>query len=321
MATGLAVMATAAANNDSEGDTNLGTVAAGPIGTTCGTSARKERCREKILPFVTQFWSSRTNEGDKIDHKKEAMNKRMSNYWMVRALGKEGVRTLVDVEKYIAWANRGDPEQENQRLELHEQKLDAHIREQDRIIAKLKTDEEDALLWKGKALDMKEEVIGMKKEVIGINERSLDMKEKQLDAREKELKDPKYLAKLVNNDPRYLALLADHATYDEKMMKILADYESNLAYLRGSNAADARTEGYSAGVDAGFDAANEMNVQKRKQEDAEQQQAEVQQERSVKKQKQANKKVKQKRRDWNAGVEADNKQFNTPKGSGSSSRR
>ena len=47
MATGLAVMATAAANNDSEGDTNLGTAAAGPIGATCGTSARKERCRER----------------------------------------------------------------------------------------------------------------------------------------------------------------------------------------------------------------------------------------------------------------------------------
>jgi hypothetical protein len=97
----LAVLATAASTNDSEGDTNLGTIAAGPIDLTNGTSARKERCRKKILPFVTHFWSTRKNEEDNIDHKKEANNKRMANYWMVRELERGGVTTLEELKEYM----------------------------------------------------------------------------------------------------------------------------------------------------------------------------------------------------------------------------
>jgi len=97
----LAVLATAASANDSEGDTNLGTIAAGPIDLTNGTSARKERCRKKILPFVTHFWSTRKNEVENIDHKREANNKRMANYWMVKELEKGGVTTLEELKEYM----------------------------------------------------------------------------------------------------------------------------------------------------------------------------------------------------------------------------
>ena len=78
----------------------MGTIAAGPIDLTNGTSARKERCRKKILPFVTHFWSTRKNEEDNIDHKKEANNKRMANYWMVRELERGGVTTLGELKEY-----------------------------------------------------------------------------------------------------------------------------------------------------------------------------------------------------------------------------
>lgn len=97
----LAVLATAASANDSEGDTNLGTIAAGPIDLTNGTSARKERCRKKILPFVTHFWSTRKNEVENVDHKREANNKRMANYWMVKELEKGGVTTLEELKEYM----------------------------------------------------------------------------------------------------------------------------------------------------------------------------------------------------------------------------
>ena len=79
----------------------MGTIAAGPIDLTNGTSARKERCRKKILPFVTHFWSTRKNEVENIDHKREANNKRMANYWMVKELEKGGVTTLEELKEYM----------------------------------------------------------------------------------------------------------------------------------------------------------------------------------------------------------------------------
>ena len=80
----------------------MGTIAAGPIDLTNGTSARKDRCRKKILPFVTHFWSTRKNEVENnIDHKREANNKRMANYWMVKELAKGGVTTLEELKEYM----------------------------------------------------------------------------------------------------------------------------------------------------------------------------------------------------------------------------
>ena len=79
----------------------MGTIAARSIDLANATSARKERCRKKILPFVTHFWSTRKNEEDNIDHKKEANNKRMANYWVVRELERGGATTLEELKEYM----------------------------------------------------------------------------------------------------------------------------------------------------------------------------------------------------------------------------
>ena len=97
----LAVLATAATTDEPEGGTNLGVIAAGSIDLTNATSARKERCRKKILPYVTYFWSTRKNEVENVDHKREANNKRMANYWMVKELEKGGVTTLEELKEYM----------------------------------------------------------------------------------------------------------------------------------------------------------------------------------------------------------------------------
>ena len=38
---------------------------------------------------------------ENIDHKREANNKRMANYWMVKELEKGGVTTLEELKEYM----------------------------------------------------------------------------------------------------------------------------------------------------------------------------------------------------------------------------
>ena len=163
---------------------------------------------------------------------------------------------------------------------------------------------------------LQDKYMDMRQQQLDTKEEALVTKEAELAFTEKELNDPSYVAKLLNNDPRYLALLADQRSRHERVMKVLADAEKNLAYERGGNAAVAEHRGHSEG----FEKASKQWAEKRKKEQAEEQQAVVSEERSMKKQKQANRNQKQQRQNWSAAVEEDNKKFSTPKGSGSKSR-
>jgi len=167
---------------------------------------------------------------------------------------------------------------------------------------------------------LQDKYMDMRQQQLDTKEEALVTKEAELAFTEKELNDPSYVAKLLNNDPRYLALLADQRSRHERIMKVLADAEKTLAYVRGGNAAVAEDRGYSEGLEA----ASKMFAEKRKKEQAEEQQAEEQQarseQRSMKMQNQANKRQKHQRQNWSAAVDEDNKKFSTPKGSGSKSR-
>ena len=89
----LDIPASAAAKNDSGGVTNLNTTTAAPIDLKNTAGSIKERSREKVRPFISDFWATRCSE-DTIDHRKEANNKRMANYWMVKELKESGINTL-----------------------------------------------------------------------------------------------------------------------------------------------------------------------------------------------------------------------------------
>ena len=114
----LDIPASAAAKNDSGGVTNLNTTTAAPIDLTNTAGSIKERSREKIRPFISDFWAARCSE-DTIDHRKEANNKRMANYWMVKELKEPGINTLKELKEYMDWSDRGlqEMQKESKRIE------------------------------------------------------------------------------------------------------------------------------------------------------------------------------------------------------------
>ena len=58
----LRILATTAAGGPSRGTTNLNTTTPAPTDLTITAGSTKERCREKMLPFVTDFWSNRCSD-------------------------------------------------------------------------------------------------------------------------------------------------------------------------------------------------------------------------------------------------------------------
>ena len=114
----LDILASAAAKNDSGGVTNLNTTTAAPIDLTNTAGSIKERSREKVRPFISHFWASRCE--DTIDHRKEANNKRMANYWMVKELKESGINTLKELKEYMDWSDRGLQEMQKESKKIAE---------------------------------------------------------------------------------------------------------------------------------------------------------------------------------------------------------
>ena len=89
-----------------------------------------------------------------------------------------------------------------------------------------------------------------------------------------------------------------------------------IAYYKQHLASHNRTGGFAAGIAA----ANKQHAEAKKQEQAEEKKAHAAQVRRGVLQKKASKAQKRKQQNWDADIMKDNSMYNTPKGSGSSSR-
>ena len=162
-----------------------------------------------------------------------------------------------------------------------------------------------------------------------LKEEQLNTIEAQLVDRANNMYDPKQIEQCVNNALPFKKLQELTTQYKKdsaKMQETQAKADEALAYVQGKAAAATEISAEAKGYSEGLEEASRLWAEKRKKEQAEEQQAEEQEqqalseERSMKKQKQANKNQKQQRQNWSAAIEEDNKKYSTPKGSGSKSR-
>lgn len=301
----LDIPASAAAKNDSGGVTNLNTTTAAPIDLTNTAGSIKERSREKVRPLISDFWAARCSE-DTIDHRKEANNKRMANYWMVKELKESGINTLKELKEYMDWSDRGlqEMQKESKRVEELNETLEQHQKLRTQWEQAQREDKKDELYWKEKCLDNQAQLLEVQKKEV----EALTVKiEKQLD--ERESSNHRIIRKLIDNDPDLIKQKQESKKHTEELNALIVGYKQQIEQMKAVQGAYNRIEGYAAGLAA----ANKRHAEEKKQ-------AQVAQERREALQKKASKKQKRKRQDWDADIKQDNILHNTPKGSGSSSR-
>jgi len=104
--------------------------------------------------------------------------------------------------------------------------------------------------------------------------------------------------------------------HTEELNAVIEGYKQDIAYYKGANGVHEREDGFADGLAA----AKKQHAESKKQEQAEEQKAHAAQVRRGQVQKKASKDQKMKRQEWEADITKDNIMYNTPKGSGSSSR-
>ena len=309
----LDILASAAAKNDSGGVTNLNTTTAAPIDLTNTAGSIKERSREKVRPFISHFWAARCSE-DTIDHRKEANNKRMANYWMVKELKESGINTLKELKEYMDWSDRAlqEMQKESKRVGELNKTLEQNQKLRTQWEQAQREDKKDELYWKEKCLDNQAKLLEVQKKEV----EALTVKiEKQLE--ERESSNHSIVREIIDNDSDLKKQKQESKEHTEELNALIVGYKQNIEQFKAVQDAYNRTEGFAAGIAA----ANKQHMEEKKQEQAEEQKAQVALERREALQKVASKHQKRKRQNWDADIHQDNIMHNTPKGSGSSSRR
>ena len=307
----LDILASAAAKNDSGGVTNLNTTTAAPIDLTNTAGSIKERSREKVRPFISHFWASRCE--DTIDHRKEANNKRMANYWMVKELKESGINTLKELKEYMDWSDRGlqEMQKESKRIEELNETLELNQKLRTQWEQAQREDKKDELYWKEKCLDNQAKLLEVQKKEV----EALTVKiEKQLE--ERESSNHSIVREVIDNDSDLIKQKQESKKHTEELNALIVGYKQNIEQFKAVQDAHNRTEGFAAGIAA----ANKQHMEEKKQEQAEEQKAHAAKVRRGQVQKKASKDQKMKRQEWEAEITKDNIMYNTPKGSGSSSR-
>ena len=139
--------------------------------------------------------------------------------------------------------------------------------------------------------------------------------EKQLEERESSIHS--IVRDFIDNDSDLIKQKQESKKHTEELNALIVGYKQNIEQFKAVQDAHNRTEGFAAGIAA----ANKQHMEEKKQEQAEEQKAQVALERREALQKKASKHQKRQRQDWDADIKQDNIVHNTPKGSGSSSRR
>jgi hypothetical protein len=222
----LDILASAAAKNDSGGVTNLNTTTAAPIDLTNTAGSIKERSREKVRPFISHFWASRCE--DTIDHRKEANNKRMANYWMVKELKESGINTLKELKEYMDWSDRGlqEMQKESKRIEELNETLELNQKLRTQWEQAQREDKKDELYWKEKCLDNQAQLLEVQKKEV----EALTVKiEKQLE--ERESSNHSIVREVIDNDSDLIKQKQESKKHTEELNALIVGYKQNIAVM------------------------------------------------------------------------------------------
>jgi len=228
----LDILASAAAKNDSGGVTNLNTTTAAPIDLTNTAGSIKERSREKVRPFISHFWASRCE--DTIDHRKEANNKRMANYWMVKELKESGINTLKELKEYMDWSDRGL--QEMQKESKRSDELGKWYKDQKEGLQKLiegqQVQKKGELYWKEKCLDNQAQLLEVQKKEV----EALTVKiEKQLE--ERESSNHSIVREVIDNDSDLIKQKQESKKHTEELNALIVGYKQNIEQFKAAQGA------------------------------------------------------------------------------------
>ena len=124
------------------------------------------------------------------------------------------------------------------------------------------------------------------------------------------------ITQVIDKDPDIKKRRKESKEQTEELKAAITGYKQMLAHYKGANGVHERADGFADGLAA----AKKQHAESKKQEQAEEKKAHAAQVRRGVLQKKASKAQKRKQQNWDADITKDNIIFNTPKGSGSSSR-